>query len=326
MRNFVRVMPARFAAFLFCLASLPALGQQAYPEKLISIVLGYNAGTGADIIARNLATKLAAITGKPVIVENRPGALTNIGAEYVSKSKPDGYTLFFTAGNSTFAANAQLFKTLPFDPVKSFIPVNSIGRVPFVLVVPVSSPAQTVGELTKLLKDKKDKGSYGSATPFNTAISELYKSTAGLQTTQIAYKGINQAIPELLSGALDFMISDAGTASPHMKANRVRALAVTTAQRSPSMPELPTMVESGVAGFDLSAWLAVYAPAQTPRPIVEKLADWINQAMATDEMKQVLANFRYDAMPNTPDKLAAFHASEMERWGVLMRAAKVEPQ
>ena len=310
-------------SLLLALSCATARAQSAFPEKLITIVLGYNAGTGADLIARNLATLLSSAIGKPVIVENKPGALTKIGAEYVANAKPDGHTLFFTAGNSTFAINAYLFKKLPFDPIKSFVPITSIGRVPFVLMVSANSPARNVADLSRLLREKGDKGSYGSSTPFSVAISELYKSIAVLKTTQIPYKGSDQAMPDLANGALDFMLADAGSSAPHLRGNRVRALAVTTAQASPLMPDLPTMIESGVPGFDVSAWLAVYAPAGTPRPIVDQLARLINQTMAGEKMKQVLTTFVYDPMPGTPDGLAKYNADEIEKWGAMMKAANI---
>jgi tripartite-type tricarboxylate transporter receptor subunit TctC len=316
-----------FLAALAMAATAPLHAQQDYPGQPIRFVLGYPAGVGgADSVSRALANHMKDLARVPIIVENRPGAVTNIAAEYVAKSKPNGYTLFITAGNSTFAAGAHLYKELPFDPVKSFVPVATLTRVPFVLMVSNAQKIFTVQDLTRALKEKKDKGSYGSSTPIALVISELYKSIAGLQTVQIPYKTLEPAWPELQSGGLDFMFVDPANAAVAMKAGRARGIAVTSAARFITMPDLPTMIEGGVPGYDVTSWLAAYAPAGTPRPIVDKLSGWFNQVMALEEYRKTLANFNYDVFPGTPEAAEKFHLAELEKWGRLIRAAKIEAQ
>ena len=308
------------------IAAMPLHAQQDYPNRPIRIITGYAAGTGADALTRTVAEGLSPLAGVQVLVENKVGQVTVLGADAVAKAKPDGYTLFLTAGNSTFAVNSYLFKSLPFDPVKSFTPIAAFAMVPFVVLVPASQPIHSMSDLTRVLKEKKAQGSYAATTPINTTMIEWYKSIAGLETVQIPYRGPDQVIPDLMSGAIDFMIIDAGSALPHIKANRLRALAVTTRQRSQYMPDLPTMIESGFPDFDVSAWMAVYAPAGTPQAIIEKLADWVPKSMTTDKAKQFLANVRYEPMSSTPEELAKFHAAEIEKWGRLMKAAKIPQQ
>jgi len=319
---------------MFCKAALaamlilgfaPAHGQQEFPSQTISIVLPYTpTAGGAIVLARQLAENMRPLAGVPVVVEFKPGALTTIGAEYVARAKPNGYTLLLTSGSSTFAFNTHLFKKLPFDPHKGFAPVTTLTAVPSVLIVNKAINVSTVGELTRHLKAKKDKGSYGSATPFNTVLSELYKTRAGLDTLRIAYKGFEQTWPELMAGGLDFTFTDPGNATMVLRQNWSRALAVTSAKRNAQFPDLPTMMEAGVPEFEAESWLGVYAPAGTPRAIRDKLSGWINSIMATAELKKVMDTMRYTPFPGSPDSLEKLHAAEIEKWGRLIRAAKLE--
>ncbi len=303
----------------------PAHAQQDFPNQTLKIVLPYTQSTGgAIVLARQLSENLRPLAGVPVIVEYRPGAATNIGAAYVARAKPDGYTLLLTSGSSTFAFNTHLYKTLPFDPRKGFAPITTLTAVPFVLVVNKSLNVSSVEELTRVLKTKKDKGSYGSATPFSTVLSEIYKTRAGLETVRIAYKGSEQAWPELAAGGLDFVFFDPGNATTVLKQDWARALAVTSAKRNAHFPDLPTMMEAGVPEFEVESWLGVYAPAGTPRPVLDKLSGWINRIMATDELKKVMVTMRYSPLPGSPDSLERLHAAEIEKWGRLIRAAKLE--
>lgn len=305
----------------------PLAAQQDFPNQTIRLVMGYPAGVGgADSVARAMAGYMKNLAGVPVIIENKTGALTNIAAEHVAYSRPNGYTLLVTAGNSTFATNMHLFKTLPFDPYKSFSYVTTLTRVPFVLMVSPKEKIGSVQELTRILKAKGSKGSYGSSTPISLVISELYKSIAGLETVQIPYKTLEPAWPEMAAGGLDFMFVDPANAGIVMKQGRARGIAVTSSQRSALMPDIPTMIEGGVPGYDVTSWLAVYAPAGTPRPVIDRLNGWFNQIMANDEFRKAMANINYDLYPGTPEQLEKFHLSEIEKWGRLIRAAKIEPQ
>jgi tripartite-type tricarboxylate transporter receptor subunit TctC len=308
--------------------SLGAAAQaQTYPSQPIRLVTGYPAGVGAvDVLVRQMAAYLKGVTGVPVLVENKTGAMTNIAAEYVAKSRADGHTVFITAGNSTFAANVHIFKALPFDPVKSFQPVTTITTLPFVLMVHPNSGIGSVEELSRHLRQNKTKGGYATSTPLTVVMSELYKSIAGLETLQVPYRSLEPAWPELAAGGIDFLFVDSANARIVMQQKRARGIAVTSGQRSPSIPDLPTMIEAGVPGFDITSWQAVWAPAGTPRPVVDRLAGWFNQSLQNDEVKKVMAQTWQDPFPGNPESLARLQASEMARWEKLVKAAKIEPQ
>jgi tripartite-type tricarboxylate transporter receptor subunit TctC len=317
----------RAALFLVGMVSFNAMAQGDFPNQTIRFVTGYPAGLGgADSVARAIANRMKELSGVAVIVENKPGALTNIAAEHVANARPNGYTLFITAGNSTFAVNMGLFKKLPFDPYKSFSYVTTLTRVPFVLMVSPKEKIFTVQDLTRVLREKKSKGSYGSSTPISQLISELYRTTMGLETVQIPYKSMEPAWPELNNGGIDFIFSDPANAGLVMRQGRARGIAVTSAQRSPLLPDIPTMIEGGVPDYDITSWLAVYAPAGTPRPVIDKLSGWFNQIMAMDDFKKAMAQINYELYPGTPESLEKFHIAEIEKWGRLIKSARIEPQ
>ncbi|MFM9968975.1 MAG: Bug family tripartite tricarboxylate transporter substrate binding protein [Burkholderiales bacterium] len=323
------VLPPALLAASLLLAAPAALAQapQDFPNRPIHFVLGYPAGAGAvDIMARQLAAQLKNLAGVPIVIENKPGASTNIAAEYVARAKPDGHTLLITAGNSTFAANAYLFKSLPFDPVKSFAPITTLTSAQFILLVNTKQDVNSVADLTRLMKQKGSKGSHGVGAPISQAMAELYKSIAGLESVQIPYKTLGPAFIELANGGIDFIFVDSANASTLMKQSRARGIAVTSAKRSPSIPDLPTMIESGVPGFDATSWQAAYVPAGTPRPIIDRLSTWINRTMETEEFKKAMNAIWSDPMPGNPESLEKLHLAEIEKWARLLKAAKIEVQ
>ena len=315
------------AAAALALAGPLCAQQPTFPSQPIRLVTGYPAGIGAvDVLVRQIAAYLKGVAGVPVLVENKTGAMTNIAAEYVAKSKADGHTLFITAGNSTFAANVHIFRKLPFDPVKSFAPVTTLTTLPFVLMVHPSGNVGSVEELSKLLGQKKTKGGYATSTPLTVVMSELYKSIAGLETLQVPYRSLEPAWPELAAGGIDFLFVDSANARVVMQQKRARGLAVTSGQRSPSVPDLPTMIEAGVPGFDITSWQAVWAPAGTPRPVIDRLSGWFNQSLNSEDVKKVMAQTWQDPFPGSPESLARFQAAELDQWEKLVKAAKIEPQ
>lgn len=299
---------------------------QEYPSRPVTIVIGYAPGGAVDIPARYFARRLAGITGQPFVVENRPGALTNIAAEMVARAKPDGYTLFVASGNATMASNPHLFRKLPFDPVKDFTPVCTLYRLPFVLVVNAKTPVSSVSELTAQLKKKGGSGNYGYAGSFALIASELYKSVAGLQTQAISYKVPQQSIPALISGELDFLFQDSANVLRQVAAGTLKGLAVTPSQRSALIPDLPTMEEAGVPGYDLSGWFGLYLPANAPVALVARLQALFGQFLTDEESRKTLGNIGTEPFPGNAQFLAQLQARELEKWGRLHKLAKIEPE
>jgi tripartite-type tricarboxylate transporter receptor subunit TctC len=314
------------AAIFTALVASPAWAQADFPNREIHVICAYAPGTGADIITRFWAEKLGKVSGKTIVVENKPGALTAIGAEFVKQAKPDGYTILITAGNSTMASNPFLFKKLSYDPQKDFTPVTTLMTLPFVLGVDPKSPIKSVPELTALLKQKGDKASFGYSSSFALAATELYQSIAGTKAIRVSYKGTPEIMPDLAGGQLDFIFSDATYLLGQEREGRFRALAVTTAKRSALAPHLPSMQEAGVPGYELSAWWGAWLPAGAPQPIVDKFAGWLNQAVALPETKSGLAPLGAEPFPGNAKVIAELLPKSLEQWGKVIKLAGIEPQ
>lgn len=311
------------AAFAFSPGFSPAQAQE-YPTKEIHLYVGFAAGSGADLLARYVGQRLSEKAGKPIIVENKPGATATIGAQAAALAKPDGYTLLFT-GSSTHATAPALYKNLPFDPVKDFTPITTIQKLAFVLTVDAKSPVKSVADLTALLK-KKDKPSYGTSNTTALAASEQYKMAIGVDVVRVNYKATQEGVRDMLAGLVDFMFIDAGFALQQEKLGNLRVLAATTAERISIAPDLPTMAESGFPGFELTPWFAVYGPAGLPQPIVDKLAGWINEIVASDETKKFFAETGAVPFLGNAKILNDFQIAEIQKWGKIFRAAGVEPE
>jgi len=304
------------------LATGEAVGQD-YPAREIHSICNFAAGSGADIVVRYYSDALAKLAGRPVLVENKPGAQGLLATDYVAKSKPDGYTVLITPASSTLAIAPHLFKKLPFDPVKDFAPVTTLLTLSFTVTVSAASPHRTLADLVAALKAKPGNGFYGTQSNSGQVAAELFKERAGLQTVYVPFKVTGEAHTNLLGGAIDFMSVDSTWAST---AAKVRILAVTSAKRNSSLPEVPTLAELGYGDFDISPWWGVLVPAGTPQPVVERLAGWFNQVNALPETKQFLARQAADAFPGTPESMAALMKTEIERWGRYVKLAKIEPQ
>ena len=308
------------------LAACASAAAQSYPTREIRVVVGLPAGSGGDVIARFYADKLAQLSGKPVVVENKPGMILSIGADYVAKSKPDGYTVLITSVTSSHAANLYNFKKLPYDPVKDFAPVATLQRSYFILMVRPEAPWKTVNELTAAMKEKGVKASYGYGSPPALASSELYKARAGLQTVGIPYRTSMASLPEMFSGELDFQFIDATQGTPLVASGKLRALAVTSGQRVPGV-DLPTMAEAaGIPEFDIAPTWGVFLPAGAPAPIVAQLEDWFLQIVRMDATKAFLANTNGAPYPGGSKALAEFLPKEIKKWEELAKLAKIEPQ
>jgi tripartite-type tricarboxylate transporter receptor subunit TctC len=313
----------RFAfCFLFLLTTTEAVGQD-YPAREIRSICNFAAGSGADIVVRFYSDALAKLAGRPVIVENKPGAQGLLATDYVAKSKPDGYTILITPASSTLAIAPHLFKKLPFDPVKDFAPVTTLLTLSFTITVDAAGPHRTLADLVAALKAKPGNGFYGTQSNSGQVAAELFKERSGLQTVYVPFKVTGEAHTNLLGGAIDFMSVDSTWAST---AAKVRILAVTSAKRNSSLPEVPTLAELGYGDFDITPWWGALVPAGTPRPVVERLAGWFNQVNALPETKQFLARQAAEAFPGSPDSMAALMKTEVERWGRYVKLAKIEPQ
>jgi tripartite-type tricarboxylate transporter receptor subunit TctC len=259
-----------------------------------------------------------------VVVENKPGAQGLLATDYVAKSKPDGYTILITPASSTLATAPHIFKHIPFDPLKDFQPVTTINSLPFVVAVDAAKPYRSVEELVAALRAKDGNGFYGTQSNTGQVSAELLKAHAGLDTVYVPFKITGDAFTALLGGNIDFMSVDATWAATQQQ--RVRILAVTSAKRSGTLPYVPTMMELGYKDFDITAWWGVVVPAGTPRPIVDRLAGWVNQITDAAETKQFLSRAALDAFPGSPEQMAALLRTDTERWGNYVRMAKIQPQ
>ncbi len=307
-------------------ASLPAQAQD-YPTKDIHVICNFPAGTGADIYVRYFSEKLSVLAGKPVIVDNRGGAMGNIGTEAAAKSRPDGYAILIAPGSSTMASAVSMFKKLPFDPIKDFTPVTTLAKLAFVVVIDPKSPFKSLADLTAHLKTKGAKASYGTSANTGTVAAELYKKHAGLpQVAKVAYKENGTAMNDMYAGTLDFLSVDAAWAVEQIKAGRLRALAVTSTDRCSVLPEVPTMVEAGVKDYgDVTPWWAAFVPAKTPQPIVNKLEGWLNQIVASPDTKKWLNNLGGDPFPGNSKMLGELLGKDIKRWAEYYKLAGIEP-
>ncbi len=307
-------------AVVIALASLalaPAFAAaQAYPTKTIRFVAPYAPGGATDLLARTLALKLTEQLGQTVIADNRPGAGGNVGAEIVAKSSPDGYTILL-APISPMAINVSLYgKKLPFNPEKDFAPITLVAKVPLVIVVPLSSPAKTLQEFIALAKSRPGRVTYGSSGngSSNHLTGAMLASAAQLRMIHVPYKGGGPGMVALMSNEIDMMVAQIPSSKQLHVGGKVRALAISGAKRSSAMPDVPTIIEAGVPGFDATSWYSVVAPAGTPQPIITRLNTEIIKALNTPEMRQRLADEGAEIESTTPAELARFVRAEIVKW------------
>jgi tripartite-type tricarboxylate transporter receptor subunit TctC len=316
---------AATAAVVLPSLSRGALGQDAWPTQDIHSICGFPPGSGADVFVRFYSRKLQeALGGKTIIVENKVGAFGNIATEYVAKSKPDGHTIFVAPGSSFLAAAAHLFKKLPFDPQNDFEHVTTLSKLPFILIVSGDSPHKSVADLTKELKEKGDKASYGSVANTGLVGSELYKAHFGLKTVEVKYKEPGSMFNDLWGNNLAFAHIDPVTASAHIKSGRLRALATTSKERFKSLPDIPSAGEAGIANSDLVAWWSVHMPKGTPKPITDRLEQLFNKIAVDDETVKFLNNLGSDPFPGNSAQLKELLAKDIKAWGEYVRIAKIE--
>ena len=310
------------AAIFGTAASAPA---QEFPARAITLVVPYAAGGGTDIVARKLGQKLGDILGKPVVIENRPGAGSVTGAASVAKAAPDGYTLLF-ATVTTLAIQPNVHRKLPYDAAKDFVPIGMVAGTPFVLAVTPKLPIKTVGELISYAKSHPGEVTFASGgvgTPHHL-FGELFKSTTGIAMAHVPFTGSGQALPAAMGGHVSMIFSDVPPVLPLIREGRLTALGVATKERIEAAPELPTLAESGLAGMDALGWLMVVAPAQTPAAIVDKLNGALREVMAEPDMRKQITDLALVPVPYlTPAQAQAYVADETKRWGEIVKLAGV---
>ena len=318
-----RTMMAGCAGSAIALATSPAGSQPAYPARAITLVVPYPAGGTTDLLGRLVADQFKTGLGATVIVENKPGAGTTLGAGQVAKAQPDGHTLLM-ATSTTLAINKTLYRTLPYDPVADFTPIALVAAVPFALVVNPALPVHSLGELIAYAKSRPEELSYGSAgngSPQHLG-AEMLKSAAALDIRHVPYKGSVPALLDVIGGHIPLMVVDLPPALPQIRDGKLRALGVTTAARVGSAPDIPTLAESGLAGFELVAWQGVVAPAGVPRVIIDRLAGEIAKLMSAPETRTKLNALALEPLTgSTPDNFAAYLNGEIARWAPIVRAS-----
>ena len=301
---------------LFALGALllPLVALAAYPEKTIKIVVGFTPGGSADSIARILGMAMSSRMGQTVIIENRAGANGNIATEFVSRSAPDGYTLFYTSIGH--AVNPALYKDAKYDPVKDFTPIGQVLSAPNVLVVPASSPFNNVKEMITYAKDnpcKLDFASSGSGASVHLS-AEVFKQMAGLDLVHIPYKGTGSLLPDLLSGTVAMSFPNLPSALPFIQSGKLKALGVTTAKRSAAAPQIPTLAEAGVPGYVSAGWFGLLAPGATPAPVVELLQRHVAAILRLPEIEKHFFEQGAEPVGNSPEEFGRMIAAELQRW------------
>lgn len=314
---------AAFAAAIALVAS-PAVAQGAYPQKPIRLIVPSPPGDGSDLMARAIGERLTQAWGQAVVVDNRGGAGGRVGTEAAAKAPADGYTLIM--GNAgSHGINAALYRDLSYDIERDFIPITQVMRAPNVLVINPSLPAKDVREFVALLKANPGKYSYGSGGNGSSAhfTAELFKSMAGVDIAHIPYKGATPALTDVIAGQVVMFMGNLPPAIGHVKAGRVRALAVTTAQRSSLVPDLPTMAEAGLPGFETVAWFGLFAPAGTPREIVERIRDEVAKIVQQPDIRERIVALGGEPVGNTPAEFAAIVRSDIAKWKGVAKAASI---
>ena len=300
------------SALLICVVASAAA--QDYPNRPVRMVVPYAAGGGVDIVARAVSQELAKGIGQPVIVENRTGAGSNIGSDFVAKAAPDGYTLLMASPAN--AINMSLYRKMPYDTQRDLVPVALVGAVPSVLVVNPALPAKTVAELVALAKEKPGSlnyGSGGSGTSEHLS-AEMFKSLAAIDLVHVPYKGGANAMTDVISGQLSLMFTNMLGAMPHIRSGKLKAIGLADSRRSPSLPEVPTFAEAGFKDFEVLVWWGVMAPARTPAPVVTYLNREIVAALGAPELKERLDGMGARIIGGTPEQFGVFVAAEIVRW------------
>ena len=312
---------------LAALIAPPAFAQAAYPSRNIKMIVPYPAGGTTDFLGRLVAEQIKAGLGATVIVENKPGAGTTLGAEQVARAEGDGYTLLM-ATSTTLAINKTLYKKLPYDPVKDFAPIALVAAVPFALIANPEVPAKTLSDFIAYAKSKPGLayGSAGNGSPQHLG-AEMLKAAAGIDIRHVPYRGSVPAMLDVIAGHIPFMVVDLQAALQQIREGKITVLGVTTSRRVGAAPDIPTLSESGLAGYELVAWQGVVAPAGTPRAIVDNLAAQIAKLLADPATRNKLTAIAIEPLTgSTPDSFADYIKSEVDRWAAVVRNSGIEPE
>jgi tripartite-type tricarboxylate transporter receptor subunit TctC len=315
------------AACLVALAAVtvaPAAAQDALPAGDIKLIAAFPAGSGADIVVRYYADKLKGLSGRTVIVENRPGAGGNIATEFVARSKPDGLTIYLHTGSS-MSANMHVYKNPPVDVAKAMQAVAPINQQAFMLVVHPDKPWKSVAELTAAMKAKGEKATYAVSANSGVVMCALYNAGAALKAVEVKYRMAQDSMNDLASGAADFGCHDPQFTMGQLRQGKIRVLGVASAERMRAAPELPTMQEQGVP-MDVNGWFAAFVPSATPRPVVDQLNTWFNSITTSEDGKKFLNQFASDPWPGTPEDAQNRLIKDIKQWGDYVRIAKIQQQ
>jgi tripartite-type tricarboxylate transporter receptor subunit TctC len=320
-------MKSGCAVFLgIALVAAPACAQ-TYPAKPVRILIAQAPGSATDVISRVVGNRLSEQLGQPIVIEARPGAGGALGTEAAARSAPDGYTLFM-ANNSTHGSNPALYAKLPYDPVGDFQPISFVASVPYVLVVHPSLPVKNVQELIALVKSRPGQMNYASAGNGSTHqfCAELLKTMAGIDIVHVPYKGSGPGIAALLANEVVMMFSNVADIGAQIKAGKVKPLAVTSAKRAASLPDVPTMQESGLPGFEINSWFGLLVPAATPKPVVARLNAETRKVLARDDVRATLGAQGLDVRASSPEEFAAYIQSEIARFTRIAKAAGIRAE
>jgi tripartite-type tricarboxylate transporter receptor subunit TctC len=314
------------AAFVVLTAVATTSGAAAeFPDKPITFVVPFAAGSATDQLARALGQEVSAQTKQPVVVDNKGGASGFIGAQAVAKAAPDGYTVFITT-NTTHAANEHLFKSIPYDPVKDFAPVTGLAKGGQILIVAPGIQAKSVQELIAYAKANPGKVSFGSGSSSSRIAGELFQQMANVKLLHVPYKSNPQAVADLLGGQISMMITDVATGLPQVKAGKVRALGVSSNKRIALVPDVPTIAEAGLPGYEMSFWFAAYVPAKTPPAVVQRLNALLVNAVKGQATRSLFESTGLEPFTTSPEELAKFQQAESQKWARIIKAAGIEPE
>jgi tripartite-type tricarboxylate transporter receptor subunit TctC len=313
-------------ALCSALAALaPAAHAAGYPERPITLLVPFAAGSATDQLARAIGTAMSEQSAQVVIVDNKAGASGMMAAQAAAKAPPDGYTVLITT-NTTQAANEHLYRKLPYDPVKDFAPVTGLGKGGQVLVVRADAPYRSVADLIAKAKQQPGKLSFGSGSSSSRVAGEMFKQLSHTDILHVPYKSNPQAVTDLLGGQIDLMITDTATGVPQVKSGKLRALGYSMRTRSAQLPEVPTLDEAGVKGYDMSYWFAAYVPAGTPRAVVDRLHEMLLKATRSAPARAFYESSGCEAWTSSPEELARFQRDEAQKWGRVIQAAGIEPE